>query len=242
MDDADQEQLRRRLYEPGASQADIEAYRAVEPRGAPEHHDVGAVRSRSALRAGAAGAAIALAAVGVVALVVAHPFAPSRDVPTPTTTTAAVDAGEVPVPASARAAFLSAFDDGDDPQLLGWLDAHPDALLTRLRGAGRPDSTEFTGVGPATITLSPTTPAERSGRFTVVLVTDQASRFEWEATRVAMSNDRSGPEQPVATHDGSSRAGVPVSGTVVYSTGVPTRLTVLLPTGARWAAVVVYSS
>lgn len=236
---ADQERLRLRLYAPGATQADVEAYRATEPGALPEPDGIRARARRGlVLRSGAAGAGIALAIVGIVAVVVAHPFAPA---PVPTSSIAEVEAGELAVPEAARAGFLRAFDAGEDPQLLTYLDAHPRLLLTRLRGAGRPDSTGLSGIGPATVALSPTNAAERSGRVTVVLLVDRSGRYDWQATRVAMENDRSGPEPPVAEHAGTARAGVPVSGTVVYSSGVPTRLTMLLPTGMRWAAVVVYS-
>ncbi|GAA2753642.1 hypothetical protein [Amnibacterium kyonggiense] len=226
--------LRRRLYESGSTAADVEAYRAaeaerlvVEPPATPK------VARRRGRRGLVAAGVVLLVAAGV-ALVVVRPAVRPAERPAPA-------ASGIAAPVATRARFAAALDAGRDPGLLDWLNAHPKALLASLRSAGRADSTAFTGAGPTTMTLSPTTEEERAGHLTVVLVTDRAARYVWRATVVAQHNDRSGPEPPVAAHEGGARRGAPVSGTVGYDGGVPTRLTLLLPTGVRWAAVVVYT-
>lgn len=224
------DELRRRLYAPDATEADVVAYRAA--RSADDQAGDGAppppARRRSAARLGAIATATLVVVAGAVVLAVAHPPAPtpSRTAPAP--------AGRIAVPASVRNGFVRDLETGADPGLLAYLDAHPAALRTRVRT----DRTESTGVGPTTLALAPPTTTERAGHVTVVLVTDRQVAYEWRATVIAASNDRSGPEPSVATHDGRAASGEPVSGTVGYEGGVPTALTLLLPTGVRWAAVV----
>ncbi|MGT2427161.1 hypothetical protein [Amnibacterium kyonggiense] len=230
--------LRRRLYEPGSTAADVEAYRAAEAErlGAAEE-PAGSVAARRGRRRGplVAGALLVAGAAVAALAVLARP-----EVPSPSASTAA-PAGTIAVSAGTRARFVSALEAGQDPGLLSWLFEHPEARDAALLGEGRADSTAFTGDGPTTLMLSPTSEKERAGHITVVLLTDRDARYVWQATVVAESNDRSGPDPAVAEHDGSAGRGAPVTGTVGYDGGVPTRLTLLLPTGIRWAAVVVYS-
>ena len=237
-DDEERDSLRRRLYAPDATDADREAYLAAESADDPQPVAAPAPTRRIPLRVrlvAIAGSTL-LVAAGVVVLATGHPLAQRSPGPGST-----APAGTVPVPATVRDRFVRDLRAGVDPGLLAYLDGHPETLLAALRTAGRADSTEYTGVGPTTAALSPTTIAERAGHVTVVLVTDRDLGYDWRATKVAESNDRSGPEPPVASHDGRVKQGEPVSGTVGYSGGVPTRLTLLVPNGARWAAVVVYS-
>ena len=233
------DELRRRLYAPDVTDADLAAYRAAESAEEPATAVAGTARRLPlAGRAGAIVAATLLVAAGVVAVGIAHPFAASIPAPSPASSTSA---GRIAVSADVRDGFIRDLRADVDPGLLAYLDAHPAALLEALRTAGRADSTEFTGVGPSTLSLSPTSAAEKAGHVTVVLVTDRRVAYDWRATTVAVSNDRSGPEPAVAVHAGRADPGAPVSGTVGYSGGVPTRLTLLLSTGVRWAAVVVYT-
>jgi hypothetical protein len=229
-------ELRRRLYAPDATDADIAAYRAAQEGRDRESGAEAAPSARRSRRRTVVIAGASLLAATVLVLTVGHPFAGTPPSPSPSAVS-----GRITVPPSVREGFRHDLATGVDPGLLAYLDGHPAGLLEALRTAGRADSTEFTGTGPTTLPLSPTTIAEQAGHVTVVLVTDRAVGYDWRATVVAEGNDRSGPEPPVAVHAGRARAGEPVSGTVGYSGGVPTGLTLLLPTGARWAAVVVYT-
>lgn len=228
------ERLRRRLYAPGSTAADVEAYRAAEAaRLVVDGKAEPAPSQRHERRPLRLVVGVLLLVAVVIAFVVARPAAHPM--------TAATSRGAIAVSASSRAHFAAVLDGRRDPGLLGWLYGHPEALRAASLTAGRADSTEFAGTGPATVPLSPTTEKERAGHLTVVLVTDRDTRYVWRATVVAQHNDRSGPEPAVAAHEGSALRGGPVSGTVGYDGGVPTRLTLLLPTGIRWAAVVVYT-
>ena len=247
--------LRRRLYSPDATDGDRAAFAAAEAaRAVPEPVIASAIVVEpppptpgaptssvpARWRILAIGGATALVLVSAVLVAVGHPFAP-RPVPATATPSPQVSViGSISVPASAQAAFLRELRAGKDPELLAYLDAHPATLLGGLRTAGRTDTTGFSGTGPSTLNLAPQQ-STTHGHMTLVLVAESDVHFQWTPTTVAESNDRSGPERPVANLDGAAEAGQPVSGTVAYSGGVPSRLTLLLPSGVRWGAVIVYT-
>jgi hypothetical protein len=254
-DDDELAELRRRLYAPGATDADRAAFAAAdaaratsEPVAAPvavvdDPPPPPAPPARPVPARGriiAVGAATVLVVASAVFVAVAHPFRPGPVTASPVPSVAPSLIGSIPVPAAARAEFLRDLRRGEDPKLLDYLDTHPTTLLASLRASGSTDTTGFSGTGPSTENLAPERPTTR-GHMTLVLVTEQDVHFQWTPTTVAPSNDRSGPERPVADLDGAAGAGQPVSGTVAYSGGVPSRLTLLVPAGVHWGAVVVYT-
>lgn len=251
--------LRRRLYAPDVTDADRAAFRAAELAGArpsaepaeeaavdPPVRDEEpspappAARTAGRVRFAAIGAAVVLVVAGVVGIAIGHPFAPPRVTTAPTPSPRLSVIGSIAVPASVRARFLRDLRAGRDPELLDYLDLHPATLLQGMRAAGPTDTTGVAGVGPTTLNLAPTR-STTAGHITLVLVTERAVHFEWTPTTVADANDRSGPEQPVADLEGAAEAGQPVSGTVAYSGGVPSRLTLIVPAGVHWGLVVVYT-
>jgi membrane-associated protease RseP (regulator of RpoE activity) len=247
--------LRRRLYSPDATDADRAAFAAAEAatRAEPEPVPTSVLAPPpppppgpparplpTRWRLVAIGGATVLVLVGVTAVAVGHPFAPGPVVSSAVPSPALSVIGSIAVPASAQAAFIRDLRAGRDPGLLAYLDAHPATLLQQLRAAGRTDTTGVAGVGPTTLNLAPQVPKD-AGHITLVLVTEAAVHFQWTPTTLADANDRSGPERPVANDDGAAVAGEPVAGSVAYSGGVPSRLTLIVPAGVHWGAVVVYT-
>lgn len=253
-EDEELAELRRRLYAPGATDADRAAFRAAElsrseapadppapvqePLPAPPPPAARPTPSR--FRVAAIGGAALLVVAGVVGVAVGHPFAtpPVTASPTPSPRLSVI--GSIAIPAAVRSGFVRELRAGRDPGLLAYLDGHPETLLEGMRAEGRTDTTGFSGVGPTTLNLAPTL-STAAGHITLVLVTERAVHFEWTPTTVADANDRSGPERPVANLDGAAEAGQPVSGTVAYSGGVPSRLTLIVPAAIHWGIVVVYT-
>ncbi|WP_147392065.1 hypothetical protein [Amnibacterium setariae] len=250
--------LRRRLYAPDVTEADVAAYRAAQARAedAPAAHPVRAVRRTSPAAASAArpevsrrtalvaagGGAAAIAAAVVV--LTGRPFAGlvAQDArPAPTATARRIGAAVLPASLGTRRRFVAALQGGGQAGLLEYLYGHPVLLPASMRSYARADSTEYSGQGTTTIALAPSRLAEAGGRFTVVLVTDRAATFSWRAERIAERNDRSGPVVLVGSHAGSGRAGEPTSFTFAYDVGAPLRLVVYTDETVKWGAVVAFT-
>lgn len=239
--------LRRRLYAPGTTEADLAAYRAAEQAvvvAAPAA-ERRIVRSRSLRRRilVAAGAAV-LVVGGGSALVVGRPLAaisgtgPSAS---PTVAAAIVDEAELPASATDRATFVRVLQAGDDPGLLTYLYEHPGFLPPSLRTQVRAASTEYSGQGTSTIALDPSDLTRHGGRVSVILVLDRAGTYSWRAQRIAQTNDRSGPVVELGAKAGTGRAGEPTSATFRYSGTAPARLALYVDETVKWGAVVVFT-
>ena len=224
--------LRRRLYAPDVTEAEVAAYRAT--RRTPVD------RARIAV---VAGAVLLVAAVVIVVLVSTRP--PAAVAPPRASLSSAVPPAltqsTIPASASMRLAFVGALQEGRSAGLLPFFLAHPTARPANLRTNGRADSTEYSGHGSSTIALDPSALAEHGGRVTVIVVTDRAAAFTWTAERIAQRNDRSGPVVTLATQRGSTRPGEPVASTFVYDGGAPARLALELGARVHWGAVVVFT-
>ncbi|WP_375387551.1 hypothetical protein [uncultured Amnibacterium sp.] len=240
--------LRRRLYAPGASAADVARYRTLagpEPEpgtAAPSpdpRPDPPARRRRTALLA--AGGLLTALAVGAAGIAVAGGRGPD---PAATRTPPAVAVPvqtTLPIEVAARVGFVRALASGGDAGLLQFFLDNPDARPDAIRTISRAASDEYHGTGSGTIALEPSALAERGGRMTVLVVLDDAAKFEWRATRLAQSNDRSGPEVPVDRRSGLLQPGEVGTTTIAYRSGAPTSLLVLVGEGVRWGAVVVFT-
>lgn len=258
---------RRRLYAPGATDADLAAYRDAAPgpapmpgpRSAPEmapRSGAGArqaaprLRLRLRLRRGVVLGAAGTLLVVVAAVVVVVQQGPAGGFsPAPSTTRATLRAAapapttvadRVPVAAAVRTAFVRALDAGRAPGVLDYFFEHPRALPPSLRTTVRAASTEYSGRGTRTIALDPSQLAALGGRMTVVVVLDRDADFSWRAERIAQDDDRSGPVVPVGSYSGSGRAGEPTSVTIVTD-GAASRLAVFVDESVRWGAVVVFT-
>lgn len=237
--------LRRRLYQPGAAAEDVALYETARggPREAPSipAGSAPAKGRRVAVVVGAAvvgGAVVgALVAAFVSAGVGARPVSRPSASASPSASVASIVEDDVPAPFPARAAFVRALGSGGRAGVLAYLSAHPDLLPPQLRTVQRAASSEYAGRGATTLTLSPSALAQRGGRMTVIIVLARTGRSRWEATRTGGDPSR----QVVAAQAGESQAGAPVASTVVYGRGAPSRLTVDVDDGARWGAVVVFT-
>lgn len=239
--------LRRRLYAPGATEEDVEAYRTVaghqpepaSPQPLPAPTSTPARRRRTGLLA--AGGVLLVVVVATAGIAVAGgrvagpvPTGTARAVAVPVQTT-------LPIAVSARLEFVRNLEAGRLAGLLPFFLNTPAARPTAIRTVGRAASDEFRGVGAGTIALEPSALAARRGRMTVLLVVDTVDGFEWRATRLAQTNDRSGPEVPVARRAGVLQPGEVGTTTITYRGGAPTSLQVLVGPGVRWGAVVVFT-
>jgi hypothetical protein len=247
-----QDDLRRRLYAPGATAEDLAAYRAAGGSADPEPAATAAEqpapapprplpptgpRRRTVLAGAVLGGASLVA--GTVALVAAQP-GPARP---PATAAPAEPPVQVrlPIPPDASAAFVRALDGAGDVGIGEYLLAHPDARPTAISTPRRAASTEYRGEGAGTIALEPSALADRGGRITVLLVLDQPGKVEWRATRLAESNDRSGPIVPVATGSAVLGPGQIGTTTAAYRGPAPRALLVLVAEQVRWGALVVFT-
>jgi hypothetical protein len=239
----DLDDLRRRLYVPGASPEDVGRYEAAagRPEGDLEPTLPAGRRSRSRRIAAVvgtlvAGVALAVGVAAVVGAVAGGPRPAPSASPSP-----AVLVMQLAAPAPARAAFDAALGSGRQAGLLQYLYRHPDRLPPAILTVGRADSTEYSGEGPTTVSLSPSALAERGGRVTVILVLGRTGRYQWRSIRVAATNDVVGPGAAVTSDGGELQAGAPVAGTFSYGRGAPSRLRVVVADRTRWGAVVVFT-
>ena len=244
-EDEELDALRRRLYAPGAGREDVARY-AAATTGAPEEPAVPDApppdrgRRRPILVVGIA----VLAAVAVAAAVgtaAGHPMAVPTSSPSPSGSPASdgVDEADLPVPASVRVGLIARLNGGEHAGLLDLLEADPGLLPPQLRTVGRADSIEYSGEGTTTFALSPSALADRGGRVTVIVVLAQPGRYTWRASRLVQRPTVH--EKDVASHAGAAGSGAPVAATVGYGRGAPSRLTVLVPDGTHWGAVVVFT-
>lgn len=246
--------LRRRLYAPGATEADITAYRtAIEQDEEPTDQPIAdvarpAVRRRRAVAwaAVAAAAVLVVAALGVTAVAQLRPLAGETERPDATTaTTGAPEAeaeaeGTIPTSAAVRLAFVRALRSGRTPGLLNYVFEHPEYRPSTLRTTGAAASNEYSGQATHTIALDPPSSTANGGWMTVIVLLDSDTPFSWQAERIDQRDDRSGPVVPVGSHRGSARAGVPISATIPYTGAAPTRLAVFVDESVRWDVVVVF--
>lgn len=215
----DGEQLRRRLYRPGAGHDDVDAYLAArEPEPDPVVDTAPAGRRRRWQPV----VGVLVPAVVVVALigVVRAPAGTSgavRPTPLPTST----------IEPRTSVAFVSRIRSGRDAGLAAWWD--PGAPFVEEHGAGS-----------RTVELPP--PAG-SARITVLLVLASDATAGWSIDRLVIHDDRTIHLRELEGADGSVTAGVPAVGHLdATPTAQPSRLVVDAPAGVRWGVAAVYSN
>jgi hypothetical protein len=234
------EDLRRRLYRPGADDGDVAAYlEATHEDGPPAPEPVRQRRPRSRRRrpvlVAAGGLVALLALLGVVRTLgegqEAGPAAAVLGTPTPSV---------APLPTAfvepdTRIVFLRNLLSGRDAGLLAWVDDHgwaPEVPRDRF--------VETHGTGDGVVSL-PVGSAAGDGRLVVLLVLAEDGVASWSSARLVLHDDRTVRLAAVSTRTGSLQAGVPTYGRVDFGwRDRPMRVIVEAPAGATWglAAVV----
>lgn len=240
----DAEALRRRLYAPGASDADRARYAAVgglaetapdvpapsEPAptaSAVDPYPPAPARRRRPVRliAGAA-VVIALLVGGITAARIAADGRPSGPPPTP-----------VAMSDEDRRSVQENLTLGNYAGIAAFLVTH---RALSLGTPSRLETVEKMGVGEGTVRLSPVSAATVRGRATVLFVTAGAAQIQWTTLRRQV--DASGEQRYVrqVQRSGFQQGGQITTHTYRYAGGDrPVELRVSVPAGVRWGAAVV---
>ncbi len=228
------EELRRRVYAPGATDADRAEYRRlrevadrpeppdeplVEPSrppwtGAPEP----APRARGRRRLLLTAAVGILAVTGMItALVSSADAGPPVPEPTP-----------VSVDPAIRAAFLRNLTAGRIAGIANYL--RSERFATPLRDATRYTVVEHWGTGPHSIPIRPAEDVPTAGRATVVLIVRTDGRAGWTLTTLRPYLRADDPSNLLGARAGDAEAGTPTFASVRYrSETVPRTLRVDVP-------------
>lgn len=235
----DREALRRRLYRPGASAADVAAYadgeKAPEPDLPPRPAPAG--RARLPLPS------LAVLAVGAVvcAVVLIRPGAPEpQRQASPAPTTAAAVETIVRTGQSDRVGFIRSLVAADEAGIGLWLDRHAQRLPGVLAQSTRSDTLEFAGAGSRTLLLDPPSIGQDGGHVTVLVVTAVDARVTWTLLGDAPDLGRGAV---TGTRTAVQRAGALTSAALDWAPGRrPGTLLVVAPDGVRWGVAAVFSS
>lgn len=230
----EQEALRRRLYEPGASADDVAAYSALrvgEPPG-----EAAPASAAPARRRPSGWIVVAAGLVAVLAIAGGLLARPAREAVRPRPT---ADVAAVAVTTPERIAFIRALVQGGSAGVSSWLDQHARSLPGVLATATRSDTTELQGDGTRRIRLDPPSVGDDGGHVTVLLVSAVDARVTWTLLR-------DGPDPALGAVAGTSTADQEAGGLSAASVswspgGRPRRLLVVAPDGVRWGAAVVFS-
>ncbi len=229
--------LRRRLYTPGVTAADVERYTALLQEPAPESAAEPVApppppRFPARLLLGIAGAAALLAATAVLAAT-PHP----GPQPSPSAiSTPPVDEFVLALPASVRAALVTHLRSGRSAGLLQYLVAHPADLPPQAVTVGRPGPEEHFGAGPGMFGFTPPASAQHGGRLTLAVTVDRATTVDLQVVRAD-----SGMQGFIERLDGGAPAtpGQPLVRTVLYDGEAPTIVEVTLPRSVHWDVMTV---
>ncbi|MCU1472746.1 hypothetical protein [Amnibacterium sp.] len=260
-DEVSVEELRRRLYSPGATGEDHARYRAaieaaqaarIEPPPADEPvpetpSDAPSPRlSRRprGLMVAVGSGAVVIATLAVLAL---HPPAPSPPTPAVQAPVRAetLDPADAPPPPSpvdidegTRAGFLRNLEAGRTAGIGPYLAAH----LAGSLGTAVPRVLEWRGRGPETLTLVRPAAALAQGRATVFLVTELAGWAGWTAYRAGTAYEGRDYLQTEAGRAGNQEGGALTAGSFDSASGDrPLRLDVDVPAGVPWGLAIAFS-
>ena len=247
--------LRRRVYEPDASDADRERYRlALEaaaapaeppaaaevaesgeaaggsaPGSAPEPPSAARIRRRSRLVIGGI-----VLAIAVTVAIATHPWSP----PVPS----GPQSRPLAIPSAARHGFIAGLDRGGSADFGRYIYDHPDARPAEVTTLNWAESEEHVGTGTATVALDPSALANHGGHLTVVVILARDAVSAWTALGSRPDPHYSEPPGIPVTVHGRQTAGVPGTATLPYARLAPTVLSVEVPAGVRWDAFVVFSN
>jgi hypothetical protein len=223
--EASLDELRARLYRPGATAEDRRRYDAAQaaaaasaapasaPSAAPgrEAPDASPARPRHRRR-GPILAAVLVAGVLTAGVAAARMSAEA------TSTSAAPRATPTP---------------GDD--LLHW---HPERPVTGVRLASDPTVQQFHGRGAGTAQLEARGLPDSEGRLEVMLTVADDAPVLWTATRVDVGPGSIVNVRVLGGHSGMQRRAVPVPVSFLFAGGPPTEVHVQVPNGVAWGLVV----
>lgn len=224
----DAETLRRRLYAPGASPADLDRYRSTGA-GVPRSAARTPPRRRGRVVVVLIVAALTATVGGVATARLAADAGPPVPAPTPVAMTAVE-----------RQEIAEQLARGDAAGIAAYLITHPSP--PGLRTATRFDTVERHGVGDTVVTLSPVLTEAVQGRATVLVALARTGRAGWTAQRRTV--DAAGRQRTVrqAERAGTQEAGALTTHTFRYPSGErPIELHVQVPEGTRWGIAVVFS-
>lgn len=241
------EELRRRVYAPGATDADRAEYqrvldgvsRRVAPRpaspvSAPGPGEAAPAPSRAAWRRAPLLLVAATALVVVAALAIPAGLTPparSEPVPAPT---------RLDVRAPQRSRLLENLDAPRWAGIGAYIRNH--RAETPFRGSTYYLPFEHWGTGSRTIALKLPNDVPTVGRATVVLVVREPARVGWTLTALRPYLRADDPSNVLDRRRGEAETGRPLFATVPYgSATVPTTLRIEVPPGVRWGAAVVLS-
>ena len=235
--------LRRRLYAPGATDADVTRYRAAvdadaAARGAepgPQLADAPVPRRRVDRRT----ALLLLGAALVVAVAVLPRLAPAA--PIPSAARPVLRTTTLPLPETVRSGFVAALVTGRSAGLSDVLTQHPGFRPRALSAIVRSDVEEHDATGATAVVLDPSEEAAHGGRMTVLLLLSTAGSARWQASRIVIRDDGTQYHQDVADARLGLLAGTPLATTFRYRGAAPDQLAVDAPAGVHWDAVVVFS-
>jgi hypothetical protein len=223
------DQLRRRLYEPTATEADRREYAALaerleQPRQSDPEPPVGrdepadapstvprARRRRPRPLVLGIGGAVVIAALAVIAVQTARSVSAPPTMPSATAWLSSPTAAPTPTPAMLT-------DDGR------WLAAQ-----------------QTSGGGSAVVRLDVRAAPAAGGRLVVAMSSSDPSPVGWLAERVRSSPANAGSEQVVAFDPPALRVGAAVPTTVSYTGAPPSVLVVQAPTGTGWSVTVAFA-
>lgn len=226
------EALRRRLYAPGASDADVERYRTTEQAAAPAEAPVDVVAAPRRRR------------FPVVPVVLVTLLALLGGVAVARATTAVrpdlVAPSVLPMTAADRQDIAEDLAAGRRGAIAAFLLTHPSPPA--LRHATRFFTIERAGVGSGTVDLSGVPAAASSGRATVLLVLGADGDASWSTFRRAATAGGTARDVQQRVRGGRFEADRLTADTFRYGSGDrPVQLRVQAPDGIRWGAAVVYS-
>jgi len=241
----DPEELRRRLYAPGASDADRDRYEAagavakaapaepvqVAPASAvaaPPPPDAPVRRRRRGTLIAGAAVVVALLVGGITAARLAADGRPSGPAPTP-----------VAMSDEDRRSVEENLTLGNYAGIAAFLVTH---RVLSLGNPSRVETVEKMGVGNGTVRLSPVPPETVRGRATILFVTAGSAQAGWTTLRREV--DPSGEQQFVqqVQRSGFQQGGQITTHTYRYSSGDrPVELRITVPDGVHWGAAVVFT-
>ena len=220
------EALRRRLYQPDASDDDRREFAALEPPPAarPDSDDAPAPARRRALQVPGIALAGVVAVAAALVLLSEPPQQPAaRATPSASAEQQVVTGSEVPVALVALAT--------DAPT--------PTAIPTRL--ASLPTRLQrFHGAGGTVVAIDTTTAQQVDGTLLVMITATHARPVHWYATRPTRQPGHSQYAEVVASGVSDGPAAQPAYGSHTYDGSPPSRLVVEDPGPGTWTLTVAF--
>lgn len=113
----------------------------------------------------------------------------------------------------------------------------PDEPVVRSAATGDAGVQQFSGRGPGTAPLDPVQPAGSGGRFQIMITVGAAAEVAWQARRVEVRLDGDQVVRDLGANGSRQARGVPHS--YRYRGTPPTSLRVVVPSGVAWNLAIV---